>query len=246
MVSTQPAEDSRGASMSGLHNDAPGMLPVLSKGKHRNARKGACFMEFASYLAGERWSDHPSCTHPLLAAVARLVNDAISDERRPQLAPLVPMVIGVDSDDPRMDVHITLRVAQTALPVASAERQRVLAVALLSAERILDDLDHRPAGTLTERSRDALAKVPVAARWAYDFAEGEQTTMKGFQRYAAPTAVRCAVEGVANACVTDPDAMLHHLLELTITDCARLVEPRGTADPARWADACRLTGTVTA
>ena len=28
-------------------------------------------MEFASFLAGERWSDHPACTHPLLAGVAR-------------------------------------------------------------------------------------------------------------------------------------------------------------------------------
>ena len=36
-------------------------------------------MEFASYLAGERWSDHPRCTHPLLSAVARLVNDNTSD-----------------------------------------------------------------------------------------------------------------------------------------------------------------------
>src|SRR3989337_2921875 len=73
----------RGAAMSGIHADAPGILPVLSKGKHRNARKGACFMEFASYLAGERWSDHPSCTHPLLSELARLVNDHTSDEQRP-------------------------------------------------------------------------------------------------------------------------------------------------------------------
>ena len=32
-------------------------------------------MEMASYLAGERWSDHPKCTHPLVASVARMVND---------------------------------------------------------------------------------------------------------------------------------------------------------------------------
>ena len=49
----------------------PQLLPVLSRGKHRNPRKGACFMELASFLAGERWSDHPACTHPLLAALAR-------------------------------------------------------------------------------------------------------------------------------------------------------------------------------
>ena len=53
--------------MSKAQPQLPDLLPVLSRGKHRNPRKGACFMELASYLAGERWSDHPACTHPLLA-----------------------------------------------------------------------------------------------------------------------------------------------------------------------------------
>jgi hypothetical protein len=35
------------------------MLPILSRGRHRNPRKGACFMEMASVLAGEKWTDHP-------------------------------------------------------------------------------------------------------------------------------------------------------------------------------------------
>ena len=64
----------------------PELLPVLSRGKHRSPRTGACFMEFASLLAGERWSDHPVCTHPLLGAVARHVNDFTSDAGRPRRA----------------------------------------------------------------------------------------------------------------------------------------------------------------
>ena len=66
--------------------NTPNLMPVLSTGRHRNPRKGACFMEMASYLAGERWSDHPSCTHPLLAAVAREVNDHLSDRARHRIA----------------------------------------------------------------------------------------------------------------------------------------------------------------
>ena len=58
---------------------SPDVLPILSRGKHRNPRRGACFMELASYLAGESWSDHPSCTHPLLASLARDVNDHVGD-----------------------------------------------------------------------------------------------------------------------------------------------------------------------
>ena len=119
----------------------PDVVPQLSRGKHRSPRKGACFMELASFLAGERWSDRPSCTHPLLAALARLVNDHTTDDGRDALGPLVPSVIGLTSDDPRVDVRIALRAAVTALPVAAAERQRVLAVSILAAQRALVDLD---------------------------------------------------------------------------------------------------------
>src|SRR3954462_848549 len=88
---------------------SPDFVPMLSRGKHRHPRRGACFMEFASYLAGERWSDHPSCTHPLLARLARLVNDYTGDSRRQRLVELVPDVIGLTSDDVRVDLRITLR-----------------------------------------------------------------------------------------------------------------------------------------
>src|SRR5215510_14758404 len=73
---------------------APDGVPVLSRGKHRSPRKGACFMEFASFLAGERWSDHPACTHPLLAQLARRVNDLIGNAGRQELVPLIPWVVG--------------------------------------------------------------------------------------------------------------------------------------------------------
>ena len=57
--------------MSHQYVQPPDLLPILSPGRHRSPRTGACFMELASLLAGEPWSDHPACTHPLLAAVAR-------------------------------------------------------------------------------------------------------------------------------------------------------------------------------
>ena len=71
------------------------MVPVLSRGKHRSPRKGACFMEYASHLAGERWSDHPACTHPAVASLARAVNDCTSDSGRSRLVPMIPSVIGL-------------------------------------------------------------------------------------------------------------------------------------------------------
>ena len=106
---------------SSTSTELPELVPILSRGKHRNPRKGACFMEMASFLAGERWSDHPRCTHPLLASVARLTNDLTSDAERWRLAELIPSVIGLTTDDPRADARIALRCATTALPIANRD-----------------------------------------------------------------------------------------------------------------------------
>jgi hypothetical protein len=132
--------------MSGYDAHPPELIPILSRGKHRSPRKGACFMELASYLAGEPWSDHPACTHPLLAAVARDVNDYTSDAGRARLAGLIPSVIGLTGEDLHIDARITLLCARRALPVAAAERQQTMAVSVLACERVLADLDGRGAG----------------------------------------------------------------------------------------------------
>ena len=118
-------------------------------------------MEMASYLAGERWSDHPRCTHPLLASVARLVNDRTSDSNRWRLVGLIPSVIGLTTKDPRADVRIALRCATAALPIASGERQNALAVSVLAADRTLATLEGRPTDRLSAASAQAMETVPL-------------------------------------------------------------------------------------
>jgi hypothetical protein len=232
--------------MLNYNGQLPELLPVLSRGKHRSPRKGACFMEFASLLAGERWSDHPACTHPLLGAVARHVNDHTSDAGRARLAALIPSVIGLTGDDLHIDARIALRSATMALPVVAAERQRVMAVSVLACERVLADLDGRPAGELEEQSRAALARAPHAARWAESFTSDIGISPKRFRRQAAPTIVCDAVEGIAQACVPDPDQMLRDLLVHAIGVCAAYVpgdpEPGAMLDADRWVAACLRTG----
>jgi hypothetical protein len=224
----------------------PDLFPILSPGKHRNPRTGACFMELASLLAGERFSDHPACTHPLLAAVARHVNDHTSDAGRQRLADLIPSVIGLTGEDLHIDARIALRSATMALPVAAAGRQRVMAVSMLTCERVLAELDGRPVGSLEEQSRSALAEVPHAAAWAYRFTSGVRPSAKGFRRQAAPTIVHDAVEGIAQACVPDPDAMLRDLLVQAIGVCAAWVgrdpDRGGVVDHTLLVGALRRTG----
>jgi hypothetical protein len=209
----------------------PDQVPILSRGRHRNPRKGACFMEVVSYLAGERWSDHPSCTHPLLGALARHVNDRISDAGRPRLAILTPSVIGLTGDDLHVDARIALHCARRALPVVGFERQRVMAVAVLLCERVLDDLDGRAPGTLEEASRRALQDVPHASRWARRFIDGMGGSTSRFRRHAAPYIVASAVDGIARACIPDTDALLHDLLVEAIQECRAVLTTEATAAP---------------
>jgi hypothetical protein len=223
----------------------PDLFPILSPGKHRNPRTDACFMELASLLAGERWSDHPTCTHPLLAALARHVNDHTSDAGRQRLADLIPAVIGLTGDDLHIDARIALRSATMALPVVAAGRQRILAVSVLTCDRVLADLDGRAPRSLEEQSRLALAEVPQAAEWADRFTSGVRPSAKGFRRQAAPTIVQDAVEGIAQACVPDPDRMLRDLLVQAIEVSAAWVgrdpDHGGVVDHALWVSACQRT-----
>lgn len=219
--------------------DVPDLVPVLSRGKHRTPRRGACFMEYASYLAGERWSDHPRCTHPLVAVVARLVNDSTTDEHRQRLVPLIPSVIGLTSTDPHVDVLVAWRCATAALPIAAAERQRAMAVAVLSSERMLARLDGEPLERVRIGSMEALDAAPLAAGWARTFVQRHDVSVEEFRRFAAPHVAHIAVPAIAQACVPDPDERLVRLLAAVIADCAAYRDtsvapaPRRTLTPSR-------------
>ncbi|MDC5698555.1 hypothetical protein OO014_14950 [Intrasporangium calvum] len=208
----------------------PDSVPVLSRGRHRNPRKGACFMEMASYLAGERWSDHPKCTHPVLASMARCVNDALGDVRRQELAVMIPEVVGLNPDDRRIAPMLMRRAALAALPIASAERQNVMALAVMGAERHLNDIAGRPPEVLTTEALEALAAVPGAQKWARDFVRRVGT--RDLRADAAAKVVSLAVNGIARACVDDPSADLVRLLRQAIDETKALEAETVSMAPA--------------
>jgi hypothetical protein len=205
---------------------APELMPVLSRGKHRNARRGACFMEMASFLAGERWSDHPACTHPLLADLSRLVNDVLTDQMRSQLIPMIPSVIGLTSDDVHVDAAVALRSAYVALPIVAVPQQHVLATAVLAAERFIAGLDGRDPDSpdsLSPQSREVLDQVPEAEEWARSFSSGERVSPKTFRGQIAPHIVSIAVESIALAAAPEVEQLLIDLLRDAIADCEAMV-----------------------
>lgn len=217
-----------------LQTDSPDLVPVLSAGRHRNPRKGACFMEFASYLAGERWSDHPACTLPALAFLARMVNDCTSDSERSRLAELIPSVIGLTTSDPRAELLIALRTASAALPIASEERQRALAVGMIATQSRLADLESYADPDLTARIAIAFAQAPFAERWAREFVAGNRIDPR--QRAIArmtESIIRTGVLGIAQACSPGANDRLRELLRGAIEDCRRVVaEGSAQANPA--------------
>ena len=210
----------------------PDGIPVLSRGRHRSPRRGACFMELASVLAGERWSDHPSCTHPLLAEVARRVNDRVNDAERQELLLLVPSVVGRRGDD-RTWLTVAVAAAASVVLDVTEPTQRVLAGGLLQAESLCGD-DPELAET-KRQARAALELIPGAVAWVEALGVRSPITRKTFAKHSAPTMVRHAVEGVVATGSPVVDRRLRALLEAAIaaTPTPAPTSPR-TELPAAW------------
>ena len=207
-------------------SDSSFLMPVLSAGRHRNPRRGACFMEFASWLAGESWSDRPACTHPALASLARLVNDCSTTRGRAKLPELIPSVIGLVDDDPLTSLLVAVRAAGAAIPIAREDRQRALAAGLLCLGRYLEPFEGPVAATGRRLIREGLLTAPAAARWAEEFAAEQPAPRQRDIPRVCEAALRVSVVGIAEACVEDPDAVLRNLLVSAIADLAARVRPQ--------------------
>jgi hypothetical protein len=196
----------------------PEFLPVLSVGRHRSPKRGACFMEYASHLAGERWSDHPSCTHPAVASLARAVNDCTNDASRGALVPMIPSVIGLHGSDDRMRLIVGVRASAAALPVASESRQRAIAVGLAHCEALLENQTDPQAEQLRAAVRGAFAQAPAAERWARAFLVSVGTGSNRLDSWTVDKLIALSVIGIAEACIDDSDERLNRLLVAAIND----------------------------
>src|SRR5262249_9683497 len=137
-----------------------------------------------------------------------------------------------------------------ALRVAPEEGQRVRAVAVLTGEQLLAELDGRPTAPLRRESREALALVPGAAAWAQRYGRDGVVSRRVFRRHTAPSIVDYAVCGIAQARVPDADRVLRQLLAATIEDCRpgahRDEQSEASWSPSATSAAGMLSGQVTA
>jgi hypothetical protein len=106
---------------------APDGVPVLRAGAHLFPEEGACIMEYVSLLSGAPFNDHPRCTDPSVAALARLVNDSSSDAQRPLLTAFAPLLAAAAPVDARRTAAVVRAVVRTASGAAgdTALRRRL-------------------------------------------------------------------------------------------------------------------------
>jgi hypothetical protein len=139
-------------------------------------------MEAVSVAAGLPWSDSPACTHPLLAHLARLVNDACTDAGRQGLVGLVPALATAAPRDPALaSARLAATVTDYALQVrptpllahlhraAAAELQRELDAPARPPRRVLSAARHRvflhgPGARGVEQSVQACLRLPAPER----------------------------------------------------------------------------------
>jgi hypothetical protein len=155
-------------------------------------------MELASVLAGAPWSDRPGCTHPVLAAAARSVNDLTTDAGLPGLVPLVPLVVGTDDPDPGHATRLALFCLEWVSDIDSSHRS-ALDCSWLTAELLLEVAP--PAAVEARHTRQA-RELNVTL----------SPTLDTYARRAAPKVAELVCQVIAET-AEDSDAALRQFLE---------------------------------
>jgi hypothetical protein len=199
----------------------PDGLPVLGPGRHFRKRNGVCLMEFTSILAGERFSDHPRCTDPALATVARAVNDYSTDSGRQRLSILASDLTAAAPAGSEVGYGLARRCLLTALPFATGERRRVVVVGLLGLDRAARGRTRGwRRGLLDVDTELALLSDAAEVDAAAAFLREMRVSPREYIRRGLPVAIEAAVRTIARE-ADNPDDVLAAMLTGCIGDVRR-------------------------
>jgi hypothetical protein len=168
-------------SLEGIHLDV---------GNHPEEGRG-CVMNWVARFAGEKVTDHPVCTSPVLTAFAIAFNDGVDQAPRDRLVPFIPRLVGTSGDPEADAVRVWLATDWLVRVFAPAWLRK----AGLTAEA--DSLLALPELTSVELARSAQPIIDAAnakARAAWD-APG--AAARDAARDAAGDAARAAAWGAA-------------------------------------------------
>lgn len=71
---------------------------VLDRGEHESPEEGMGLLEAVSYVCGFAHTSYPRCVSPVLTAMGCGLNDALPDDLRQRLIPLIPLLPGTRDD----------------------------------------------------------------------------------------------------------------------------------------------------
>lgn len=186
------------------------LVPLLGRGNHLHPRRGGCLTEVVGALCGGPWADGSAFVDPVLAAVARTVNDLTTDRSRPALAQFIPWLVTPAPADASAGVELAVAVASVAVPFAG----------LHALDRLLNAIDETAA----------LADVD---------GEGSGLLARHRSRRHAIKLIRRAAAAVAQAPADSRDDGLRQLLIGGINRRRRSEGLAPLTDPQRSAADCR-------
>ena len=153
---------------------------TIAHGKHESWNEGACVMEAVSYVAGEKFSDHPACTSTLIGEFLRAWNDAMNDDDRQMLKPLIPKLVGTKAGKAvelrrsylaldwhcRVSAPAWLRLAKLDAEAAAVEQcAPIVDAATVQAATGALQAAAKAARTAWAAARDAAGATAGAAAW---------------------------------------------------------------------------------
>ena len=173
---------------------------TLSAGSHEPDGQ-FCVMELSAYIAGEGWSDQPTCVSAVIASFLRSWNDGLDDEARQLLKPYALTAIGTNTgaaDDETRAWMATDWLARVHTPawlrLAGLTKE---AEALEQLARIVDAETAKSAQPALDRARSASAAAwDAASAAAWDAARDAAWAAASA---AASSAARAAAWAAARA-----------------------------------------------
>lgn len=191
-------------------------LPILSAGKGEPGTNKVCAEQAVNWLVSGRLdlgdeTDHPECVQPVLNRLAIYVNDAVSDQDRQRMWPIILRQPGTAHPEmePLLSVRLACYLAEQVLDLVRPEDQAACREAIDAARACCDD----PSDENRERAYDANADDGYAAKAAYAAALAAAASDVAFARHAADEAAYAAD-------MADRD--LIDLLEGVQAECERL------------------------
>jgi hypothetical protein len=167
---------------------------TLGTGSHIDRDAGVCLLEAVAWWADESHTDAPACVSVVLTSFGTRLNDVLPQDRRQQLVPLIPRLVGTRSDGhdetrSYMALDWLIRTYTPAwLDLAGLTAE---ATALRDLRRIVDLVAARQAGPVVRKARTKAAAARAAA-W-----DAAGDTARAVARAAAGDAARAAARAAA-------------------------------------------------